>query len=262
MFFFGFTEDIFADPTGDGNLDNRGDLDNYNDQDDNGFPVGLSTTWTTGTHRETTGEFTVVLKHQPGEKSADSDFNTGGTDINIDFPLNIVEDPNIEEEEINEVLLTFTPESGDPITASWVDEDGEGGANPVIDVINLDASTTYTMTITLTNSLGEEDEDVTAEIEDEDDEHMFFFGFTNNIFSDPTGDGNIDNRDDLDNYNDQDENGYPVGLSTDWTTGTGTSEAGSFRVILKHQPGEKDADSDSDTGGTDVDITFDININD
>lgn len=262
MFFFAFTENIFSDPTGDGNADNRADDVNYNDEDENGLPVGLSTQWTAGAHTESAGEFTVILKHQPDLKTADSDTDIGGTDINITFPINIEEDPNEEEEVINEIVLTFTPDGGgDAITATFFDADGEGAGEAVIGSIELDANTEYEMSITLTNTLGAEDEDVTAEIQGEDDEHMFFFSFTNNIFSDPTGNGNEDNRDDAVNYNDEDENGLPVGLSTQWTTGDATASAGEFTVILKHQPGIKSADSDVEDGGTDIDITFEININ-
>ncbi|MEO1254462.1 MAG: hypothetical protein AAFY41_06205 [Bacteroidota bacterium] len=150
MFFFGFTAGTFADPTGNGNVDNRSDDINYNDQDENGLPVGLSTTWTAGEHTEATGEFNVVLKHQPGEKSATSDISIGGTDLDIDFPIDIVEDPNAEEEVINQIVLTFTPDGGGTaVTATWFDADGDGAGNPVIDDINLTANTTYEMSMTL-----------------------------------------------------------------------------------------------------------------
>ncbi len=267
MFFFAFTQNIFADPTGDGNVDNRSDALNYNDLDDNDFPIGLSTTWTAGAHTESTGEFTVILKHQPDLKTASSDATVGGTDVDITFPIDIVEDPNEEEETISEVVLTFTPTGGGAaITATWFDADGEGVGEPTIDDIELDANTEYEMSITLANTLVDPDEDITEEIEAEDDEHMFFFGFTSGIFSDPTGDGNIDNRADALNYNDedseaQDGSGNPVGLSTNWTTGAASSD-GDFRVVLKHQPGLKTGTSDATVGGTDVDITFTININD
>ncbi|MEM9390412.1 MAG: hypothetical protein AAGA02_08060 [Bacteroidota bacterium] len=264
QFFFEFTNNIFGDPMGDGNIDNRDDPLNYNDEDENGLPVGLSTTWTAGAHTETPGQFRVVLKHQPGLKTATSDASDGGSDIDIIFDLNIEEDPNEEEELITEVVLTFTPAGGgDAITATWLDADGDGAGMPTIDDINLMANTEYTMSITLTNTLEDPDEDITAEILEEDDEHMFFFEFTADIFSDPTGDGNVgtDNRNDPVNYNDQDENGNPVGLSTTWTTGSATTSAGNFGVILKHQPGLKSSTSDSTVGGTDVDIDFPININ-
>jgi len=264
MFFFSFTDGIFADPTGDGNADNRTDPINYNDQDANGNPVGLSTTWTAGEHTEMAGEFNIILKHQPDLKTATSDASVGGTDVDITFPIEIVEEGhghNEEEEVISQIVLTFTPSGGgDAITATWFDSDGEGVGSPTIDDINLVANTDYDMTITLANTLGTEDEDITAEIMEEDDEHMFFFEFTADIFSNPSGDGNVDNRPDPLNYNDQDANGNPVGLSTNWTTGGATSSAGNFRVILKHQPDLKTETSDSTVGGTDVDISLPINI--
>jgi len=264
MFFFAFTDGIFTDPTGDGNVDNRNDPLNYNDEDANGQPVGLSTTWTSGEHTETPGEFNIVLKHQPDLKTATSDATIGGTDIDITFPIEIVEEGdahNEEEEVINEIVLTFTPTAGgDAVTATWVDADGEGVGNPTISDINLAADTEYDLSITLANTLGMEPEDITAEIMEEAEEHMFFFGFTADIFSDPAGDGNIDNRQDPLVYSDQDANGNPVGLLTKWITAGSTSAAGEFRIVLKHQPDEKTTTSDSTVGGTDIDITLPINI--
>ncbi|MEM0939379.1 MAG: hypothetical protein AAF600_07465 [Bacteroidota bacterium] len=262
MFFFAFTENLFSTPTGNGNVDNRDDAIIYNDQDENGFPLGLSTTWTAGAHTESTGEFRVVLKHQPNIKSATSTATDGESDIDITFPIDIVEDPNEEEEIINEVILTFTPaEGGDPITARWLDADGEGVNNPTIDAISLLANTEYQMSIALTNTLEEPDEDKTEEIADEDDEHMFFFEFTSDIFTNPSGDGNVDNRDDPVNYDDQDENGNPVGLLTTWTTGSAITSSGNFQIILKHQPGGlKTETSDATTGGTDINVVFALNI--
>lgn len=264
MFFFSFTDGLFSDPAGDGNVDNRADLINYNDQDANGQPLGLSTTWTAGEHSETPGEFNVVLKHQPDVKTGTSGSTDGSTDVDIRFPLVIAEGDGHDEEEevINQIVLTFTPTGGgDAITATWFDEDGEGVANPTIDDINLSASTEYEMSISLANTLGMEVEDITAEIKEEDDEHMFFFAFTADIFSNPSGDGNIDNRDDPLVYNDQDASGNPVGLLTNWTTGAATASSGEFRVVLKHQPdGQKTSTSDATVGGTDIDVTLSINI--
>lgn len=259
QFFFAFTENIFANPTGNGNLDAIGpEAVNYNDADDNGNPIGLSTQWTAGSHSEVTGSFRIVLKHQPDEKTTGSDSNIGGTDIDINFNLDIIEDPNEEEEVINKIALIFTPNGGgDPISATWFDADGDGVGNPTIDDIELTANTSYEMSITLENTL--ESEDITEEIEEEADEHMFFFEFTTDLFSDPLGNGNFDNRNDDLNYNDEDENGFPLGLSTNWTTG-GTS-SGDFRIVLKHQPGLKSSTSDATVGGTDVDISFSIAIN-
>ncbi|MEM0939996.1 MAG: hypothetical protein AAGI25_09450, partial [Bacteroidota bacterium] len=44
MFFFAFTENLFAAPAGNGNIDNRNDAIIYNDYDKHGHPLGLSTT--------------------------------------------------------------------------------------------------------------------------------------------------------------------------------------------------------------------------
>lgn len=264
MFFFGFTDGIFSDPTGNGNIDSRSDPINYNDQDGNGQPLGLMTTWTAGEHTESDGTFNVILKHQPDLKTATSDATVGGTDVDITFPIEILEEDghgHEEEEVISEIVLTFTPTAGgDAITATWLDADGEGVGSPTIDDINLAANTAYELSISLANTLGMEAEDITAEIKEEDDEHMFFFAFTADIFADPSGDGNVDSRTDSLNYNDQDANGNPVGLSTNWMTGGATGMPGDFRIVLKHQPDLKTGTSDATVGGTDVDITLPINI--
>lgn len=178
-----------------------------------------------------------------------------------DDPTPIVEEEE-EEELINEVTLTFTPVGGgDDVIVVWFDSDGDGASMPTKDDIELNADTEYTMAITLRNTLESPAEDKTSEIAEEDDEHMFFFGFTADLFIDPAGDGNIGagNRGDAINYNDTDNDGNPVGLSTTWTTGTAAS--GTFNVVLKHQPDLKSGTSDSTVGGTDVDIEFNININ-
>ena len=55
-------------------------------------------------------------------------------------------------------------------------------------------------------------------------------------------------------------NNLPVGLSTSWATAA-TSASGEYRVLLKHQPREKNDTSDPKTGDTDVDIVWDIEVN-
>jgi hypothetical protein len=112
----------------------------------------------------------------------------------------------------------------------------------------------------LTNAENPADiEDITEEVREEADEHMFFFSWTDGLFSDPTGNGNVDNRADAVNYDDADGDGLPLGLNTTWSTGPASS--GSFRVILKHQPdGIKTATSGSSDGDTDIDISWQISI--
>jgi hypothetical protein len=166
-----------------------------------------------------------------------------------------------EEEVITDVTLTFTPVGGGtPVVALAQDPDGEGPASlEIVSDIELLANTTYDMSISLMFISGNEQENITEEVEEEGAEHMFFFGFTNNIFGDPEGNGNVDERDDeVINYLDTDENGLPVGLETQWTTGVAAE--GTFRVVLKHQPDMKTATSDYTVGESDIDLTWDLMI--
>lgn len=164
---------------------------------------------------------------------------------------------------ITKATLTFTPIGGGTVvTATATDPDGEGVQGISTDgAINLTANTAYALSVTLINELANPNEaeyNITEEVEEEGDEHMLFFSWTNNVFSDPAGNGNIDNRADDVNYNDNDNNGLPLGLNTSWSTTAASS--GQFRVLLKHQPELKTATSDSTVGETDLDIRFDINV--
>ncbi len=177
------------------------------------------------------------------------------------------DDPKKEDtpELITEATLTFTPTGGGTtVTVTATDPDGEGVQDLTVDgPINLVTNKAYTLTIELINGLAdpsEEEYDITAEVEEEGDEHMFFFGWTNNVFSNPGGNGNIDARADAVNYNDEDSNGLPLGLSTSWTTAAAAA-SGTFRVVLKHQPDLKTTTSTSSTGESDIDLSFTINVN-
>lgn len=165
---------------------------------------------------------------------------------------------------ITRVTLTFVPTGGGtPITATASDPDGEGVQNIAVDgSINLAAGVSYTLSLSLINELAEKSSpeyDITAEVEKEGGEHMFFYGWTGNVFSDPTGDGNIDNRAGVVNYQDEDAGGLPIGITTKWTAGAASS--GTFRMVLKHQPELKTTTSSVDTGETDLDIEFEIIVN-
>ncbi|HEY5691209.1 MAG TPA: hypothetical protein VIS49_07125 [Cyclobacteriaceae bacterium] len=165
---------------------------------------------------------------------------------------------------ITKVVLTFEPLSaGTNIVVIASDPDGDGVKDITVDApINLQANTSYILTLSLLNELAEMSSpayNITDEVEEEGDEHMFFYTWTGNVFSDPAGNGNIDNRLDVVNYIDEDVDGLPVGINTFWTTGTASS--GTFRIVLKHQPQLKSTISGADTGETDLDVEFEININ-
>lgn len=166
-------------------------------------------------------------------------------------------------EMITRVTLTFTPSTGgSPVVVAASDPDGEGVRDIEISgSINLAAGTSYLLSIELANELAPANDpayDITEEVREEGDEHMLFFAWTDNVFSDPAGNGNIDNRSDAVNYEDEDENGLPLGLETSWTTGNASS--GKFRILLKHQPELKSETSTASMGETDIDIEFDINV--
>jgi hypothetical protein len=93
MFFFGWTGDAFSNPAGDGNIDVRNDPVRYegkeNSKDDNGLPLGITTTWTTAAIGAEGASLRIMLKHQPGLKTATSDSKTGETDVDVSFTLNV-----------------------------------------------------------------------------------------------------------------------------------------------------------------------------
>jgi hypothetical protein len=180
------------------------------------------------------------------------------------------DDPQREDtpELITKATLTFTPTvGGASVVVTATDPDGEGLQSIAVNgPINLAVNKTYVLTLSLINELAQPADpayNISAEVEKEGDEHMFFFSWTSNVFSNPTGNGNIDNRSDAVNYtgsaNSKDVNNRPLGLTTTWTT-TANTGTGAYRVLLKHQPDLKSDTSDSNTGETDLDITFTINI--
>jgi hypothetical protein len=168
-----------------------------------------------------------------------------------------------EEEVITDVKLIFTNDADatDIVTARAEDPDGEGVEElTIVDDIELDANKTYTLTFEIENNLGDETEDIREEIEEHADDHQLFFSFSNDAFANPTGNGNIDAAADPINYNDEDENGYPLGLSTTWTTSASSLSNGTFTVRLQHQHEVKTATSTANDGDTDFDLEFVLKI--
>lgn len=177
------------------------------------------------------------------------------------------DDPEPENvpELITKVILRFTPPGGAPIVVSATDPDGEGSQNLQLDgPINLIKGTSYTLTIELINGLynvGQDGYDITKEVREEGDEHQLFFSWSDGVFSSPTGTGNINSTGTV-NYQDEDDDGRPIGLTTSWTSAASSTTGKNFRVLLKHQPGIKSNSSTSVDGETDLDITFfPLNVN-
>jgi len=172
----------------------------------------------------------------------------------------VVPEEEEEMEVITDVTLVFTSDAGAVVTASAQDPDGEGVQELVVlDEIQLQAGTNYTLTLDIMNNLETPGESIGEEIAEEDDEHQIFFAWTEGAFSNPTGNGNIDNASDPVNYNDADGNGNPLGLNTSWTAGDPTTAA-SFTVRLQHQPDVKTSTSGANDGDTDFELQFRLTI--
>lgn len=172
--------------------------------------------------------------------------------------------PENEVEVITDVKLIFTntADPNDVVEATAQDPDGAGVQGLVIQSpINLGINKTYTLTYDIKNNLESPGEDIGAEIASEDDEHQIFYSFSNDAFTNPAGNGNIDNAADPVVYNDTDGNGNPVGLSTTWTTSGTALASGAFTIRLQHQPnGIKTATSGANDGDTDFDLQFVLTI--
>ena len=166
-----------------------------------------------------------------------------------------------EVEVFTDVKLVFTPIGGGAaVEAAAQDPDGAGVQElQVLGAINLAANTEYLLSMMIENCLEDPCEDMNEEIAEEAEEHQFFFAFTNDAFTSPVVNGNMDNASDPINYIGFDGNGNPVGLNTNWTTGSAST--GTFTVQLQHQPDVKTATSGSTDGDTDFALTFNLNIN-
>ncbi len=157
--------------------------------------------------------------------------------------------PN-EEELITTVRYILTPNDGGPDRIlRFQDVDGDGGSAPEISSDPLAANQTYMGTIELLNEQIVPAEDVTMEILEEDEDHQFFY------------ESNVSGL--MIAYDDQDANGYPVGLKSIITTSDpGT---GQITITLRHQP-NKGADEVSagvitNAGGeTDIEVTFTVDV--
>ncbi|WP_282124105.1 type 1 periplasmic binding fold superfamily protein [Algibacter mikhailovii] len=154
-----------------------------------------------------------------------------------------------EEEVITTLTATLTPlGGGTSIELKTFDGDGDGPNPPVVTVSgNLLANTSYNGSLDLLNETVSPAESITDEIAEEDDEHQFFFQATNGIAAFQ--------------YNDQDDDGNPIGLS--FTLNAGNAGTGTITITLRHEPnksadGVSDGDITNAGGETDISATFPV----
>lgn len=169
----------------------------------------------------------------------------------INFSACKKENPDIpnEEELITNLNFSLTSSTGEITLLTFQDLDGDGGDDPIISAGSLSANETYTGTIQLLNDAGASTLSITEEIETEAEEHQFFYKSTISDLGFQ--------------YNDQDANGNPIGLNCTLTTGSPSS--GTITITLRHEPsknaaGVSDNDITNAGGETDIEVTFDIDV--
>lgn len=152
-----------------------------------------------------------------------------------------------EEEVITTVIVELVNSDGEVVTLQSLDSDGEDGPNPPVITIqgNLTADTVYTGEVTFLNETEDPAEDITEEVEDEDDEHQVFF----------TSGAGLNITTEYDNF---DDNGNPLG--TLFTLNTGEASTGNFTVTLRHEPAKPNTGLADAGGETDVEVTFEVEI--
>lgn len=153
-----------------------------------------------------------------------------------------------EPENITTVELHLHNESTDEHSVySWSDTDGPGGEEPVVDDIVLDLGVTYSGEVFFLDKSGDAVLDLTAEIREEDDEHIVCYELHETELENAITIMATDS-----------DGSYDVGMETEWTVVEVAN--GEVHIVLKHQPdGLKDGTCEP--GDTDVDVSFNISIN-
>lgn len=153
-------------------------------------------------------------------------------------------DPN-EEELITTVLVSLRDSSGIEPNKSFLyrDTDGDGGAAPsVFDTIRVKSNKTYYADLFFLDESKQPSDTISKEIIEEANEHLVCYtatGVTMPI-----------------QILDKDANNLPLGLKSTWRPQSMAS--GALRIVLKHQPGNKNGSCEP--GSSDVDLTFELRV--
>lgn len=155
-------------------------------------------------------------------------------------------EPVEEGELITTMTMTLVPQGkGGMVTVTYTDPDGDGGAAPTSEPLNLTANTVYDATITFADDSPNGAGDLTPEILEEGVDHEVFFS------SNPANLLTVAKTD-------TDANGRPIGLEA--TVTTAAAGTGNLTVMLKHQPDMKGNSSDPTKGETDVQAMFNVTV--
>lgn len=146
---------------------------------------------------------------------------------------------NTDPDFIQNLTLSLTPTTGgQPFNLTYFDEDGSGGAAPIISSEQLPIQTTFSATLTMLDANGN-----AFNLEREDTQ--VFFSVSGGL------DMSIA-------YNDMDANGNPVGFSTQITTGE-LPTTGSFNVVVKTMVNKPNTGIAGSTAG-EVEVDFSFNV--
>lgn len=169
--------------------------------------------------------------------------------------------PPDDPEVITTVILQFTPTGGSPVEFEFDDPDGDGGAPPTADPVQLGAGASYSTRLRFENRLETPPEDITVEVSDEADQHQVFFtgtAISTGLLTDMAVD--------------MDANGLPIGLTR--SVSTPTAGTGDLVVTLRHLPpinGQptktagletqvREGGFDGIPGESDVQVTFPVTV--
>ena len=162
-----------------------------------------------------------------------------------------------EEEVITTITVTLVPQTGETVTLSSRDLDGDGPNPPVINISgSLQAGILYEGSIELLNETVSPAEIVNEEIEEEADAHQFFYQVSTGLNATITY---------TDTENEYLSNGSqnPVGIN--FQLQAGDASTGILSVTLRHQPskdaaGVSDGDIANAGGESDVAQSFEVEI--
>jgi hypothetical protein len=171
-----------------------------------------------------------------------------------------------DNEVITTVILNFAPGGGGTTKSfTFNDPDGDGGAAPTIDPVNLSPGM-YMLTVQFQNRLEDPAEEITNEVHDESDMHLLLF--TGSAVVGPATSNTTGPL--TQSYADMDANGLPIGLTDNITAAAGT---GQLTVTLRHMPPEEPPQKASNTvelaksggvdsigGSTDAQVNFAVTV--
>lgn len=173
------------------------------------------------------------------------------TTITISSCSNDDNNPPVNEDEVITTVTTTLVGGGQTIVLTSRDLDGDGPNVPVVTVSgNLVANTNYTGSVTFLNEIVTPAEDITQEVQEEGLDHQLFFQA-------PASLGTF-------TYADLDQNGNPIGLQFNLTTGNAST--GNLTVTLRHLPNKLAAGVATGNianagGATDAEVSYPVVVN-